>query len=87
MAGRKARIRTWTHKHAAKVGLSQFYKGKVVGNKHFVSGDNASAVLDAIEEALNLIAVAVQTGLKQIGCLRFRFGGLCAQAPRILTNS
>ena len=46
-----------------------------------IAGGDPPALLELVEEALDQVTGSVRYGLKQIGSLRFRFGGMFAQAP------
>jgi hypothetical protein len=62
-------------------------EGKVVGGKPVVACRHTTALLDPVEEPLDLIASTVEIRLKQIGPLRLLFGGMLAHAPFFMASS
>lgn len=59
-----SRLVAWTHKRAAIGGCSQLDEGEIVGGELVISGRDASALLDLIEEPLDQIVVPVEIGAK-----------------------
>jgi hypothetical protein len=59
-------------------------EGKVVGGKPVVARRHPTTLFDPVEEPLDLVASAVEIGLKQIGSLRLLFGGMSADERRPL---
>jgi hypothetical protein len=55
--------------------------GYVVGREFVVSGRDTPTLLDLVENRPIKFRARCRYGLKQIGSLRFRFGGMFAPAP------
>ncbi|KYG98083.1 hypothetical protein SE91_05680 [Bradyrhizobium sp. DOA1] len=62
-------------------------EGKVVSRKPVVARRHTTTLFDPVEEPFDLVASAVEIGLKQIGSLRLLFGGMLARAPLFMANS
>jgi hypothetical protein len=62
-------------------------EGKIVRGEPVVARSHPTTLFDPVEEPLDLVATAVEIGLKQIGSLRLLFGGMLAHAPFFMASS